>query len=565
MFLQSVTQTANFDYLYLDAFLTPADKTAAIDRALALASTCEADLAVLEEYFEVGNQGFAPANRVSIVVTTIIGPTAFGSNRGYDSNVIFLVPFTGKADGDAAARAVFVAEMAEIMMDYRNQQTGTDTWVPSNSMGEALSTVCEAMIHPEGYYTATVNGGTRVRITQWLNSPTRPDWVTQVEATDKNFVSFGCGIVFIYYMHSQLGFPLGDIITRAGATLAETYANLTGAPTGWEIFIELINAHFPKGTTYHPISDDVFPLPELRTFYDPNPITAGYGGTTQVSADISGKTELVIHLSSDDPALVTVPSSVTIPIGAVSTSVPLQAGVMATPFSMKTTQVRAAYGNESLPITVEIVSPTVASLELSPTAVVCGASSTGTILLDVPSLLGDVVVELTCGAPGFATVPARVPIPQGANSATFLVTTPSILIPFASAHAEVVAMYAGTFVTATLTVESQVVAGIIDSLTLLQPVVVGGETSHGRVTLIEAVPKATVVGLTAVESGGLFPVPENASSVVSVPSLITIPAGRTTAEFPITTKALTPPTTKRTATIIAFAVDAKYEMLTITE
>src|SRR5207247_2257496 len=146
---------------------------------------------------------------------------------------------------------------------------------------------------------------------------------------------------------------------------------------------------------------------------------------------------------------------------------------------------------------------------------------------------GNVVIELFCGAPGFATVPTTVTIPQGATSTDFTITTPAIQIPFSTPRASILAIYRssashpGTSATATLTVQPTVVAGIIKSLTLNPLTVTGGHTSRGTVTLEQAVRTPTLVGLAALDplapGGNQLPLPGNASTVAFVPASITIP------------------------------------------
>src|SRR5262249_19540842 len=166
------------------------------------------------------------------------------------------------------ARAVFVAEMAEVMMDRRNQATGKITWRADNSMGEALSTVCEALLHPEGYYGANLGP----RIATWLNPQVRThppavhyrhNSVEQREPTDGNYASFGCGILFLYYLVSQLGLPLPEVIAKGGATFEEAYRNLTGRSGAWKEFRSLLDLYFPEGLNnfFFPARDNLFPLP----------------------------------------------------------------------------------------------------------------------------------------------------------------------------------------------------------------------------------------------------------------------------------------------------------------
>ena len=461
--MATVTQTTNFIYTYDDT-LSTADQTAAIARANALAASCETDLTTLQGWFSVSG-GLGSSNQITVIITKSIA--GLGWNGGYQTSgktQIKILPFTGATSADAAARAVFVAEMSEVLMSYRNQQTGNPTWIENNSMGEALSTVSEALLHPEGYYTATVGSP---RITSWLNSNPRPNWIDKNESTDKDFVSFGCGIVFIYYLRDQLGYSIGDIITKAGTTLEATYKNLTGNTGGFTALTDFLDLYLPEGTPYGPVSDDLFPLPVLT------------------------------------------------------------------------------------------------SLTFSATSVVCGNTSIATIALDHAYAAGPLTVSLLCADIGFASVPQTVTIPTGAASANFIVTTPSIGIPFQPAQVQVLATLGGSSVGATLMVLPSVVAGTLKALTLFPDNVVGGNSSTGTVTLEEAVPTDTLVGLAAVESGGHLPLPGQGSSVVRVPSSITIAAGRTTGSFRIQSSVLSPPTLTRTATIMAGAVTTKYGQLTV--
>ena len=462
--MATVTQTTNFIYTYDDT-LSTADQTAAIARANALAApaSCEADLTTLQGWFNVSG-GFGSPNQVTVLITKSIA--GLGWNGGYQTGgktQIKILPFTGATSADAAARAVFVAEMSEVLMSYRNQQTPVTTWIANNSMGEALSVVSAGQLHPEGYYTGTVGGP---RITSWLNSPKpRPNWIDSNENTDTDFVSFGCGIVFIYYLRDQLGHSIGDIVTKAGATLEATYKNLTGSTGGFTALTDLLDLYFPEGTSYSPVSDDLFPLPVLT------------------------------------------------------------------------------------------------GLTLSPTSVICGNTSIATVTLDHAYPAGPLTVSLLCSETYFATVPSTVTIPTGASSYSFTVATPSHPISFDPAHVGILASLGGTSVDATLTVLPSVVAGTVQSLTLFPDHVTGGQSTSGSVTLEKAVPTDTLVGLAAVESGRTPFGPQ--SSVVRVPSSITIPAGGTTGSFRIQTSVLSPPTVSRTATIMAGAVTTKFALLTV--
>jgi hypothetical protein len=154
-------------------------------------------------------------------------------------------------------RFVFVAELAEILMQF----TGYG-WGAGNSMGEGLSNLLGALLHPAGYYD-TGNGP---RINSWLNgdsnNPPRKDWVANTENTDKNIFSYGCSILFVNYLVSQLGHPLKDVIRAGGSSLAETYAKVTGKPqsAAYGDINNLLQAHIGSSTTNNLRRDNIFPL-----------------------------------------------------------------------------------------------------------------------------------------------------------------------------------------------------------------------------------------------------------------------------------------------------------------
>jgi len=90
--------------------------------------------------------------------------------------------------------------------------------------------------------------------------------------------------------------------------------------------------------------------------------------------------------------------------------------------------------------------PTVSSLTLSPTGVIGGTPSTGTVTLSGPAPAGGAQVALSSNNSA-ASVPSSVIVPAGATSATFRVNTSIVLI---STSATISASYNSTSRTATL-------------------------------------------------------------------------------------------------------------------
>ena len=155
--------------------------------------------------------------------------------------------------------ALVVAEEAEIFMVLQNRG-----WIAGWSNGEALSRVLAGVLYPNRAWLFSAGQG-------WLNSA-RPDWVTAVDHTDGNSLSYGCGTLFLTWLADQLGHSWPAIV-QAGApntsTLAET-AGLLGVANPWQSFSSLIAADLPPGSNLpsHPTelgqpsepTDDPYPL-----------------------------------------------------------------------------------------------------------------------------------------------------------------------------------------------------------------------------------------------------------------------------------------------------------------
>ena len=226
-------------------------------RAKAVRSSCESDFAQLRAWFK-SSGGFGTKNRV----TVLIDKASDGSNNGYHKgggSSMTITPFNlspNKSLADDGTRAVFVAELTEILMDYQNQQTGTTTWHPRWSDGEGLSRVSAALLYKDAYYQMIH----APFINPWLGLKNRPDFVSKNQKSDVKVDSFGCSILFIYYLYSQLGIDLVSIVSKAGATLDDTYKAVTGKTGGYKAFTDLLAKFYPIADTPYLPFDDPFPL-----------------------------------------------------------------------------------------------------------------------------------------------------------------------------------------------------------------------------------------------------------------------------------------------------------------
>ncbi len=242
-------------------------------RAEAIGQSCESDLAQLEGIFSTSYQ-VGGRNRYATWVHVYAGRGGGASNKGWpeseSAQIAILDGFTPSGPApdnqqvfDSAARFLFIAELSEILMDF----TGYG-WDRRKSSGEALSIVCGTTLYPSGYYRT----GWGPRVNRWLQSIPRQnsDWVSKTEDSDTNWVSFGCGVLFLHYLGSQLGVDLRDIVAAPSGTLAETFNHLTGKPAAnaFSEFRTLVDAHLPTasiGPNGRGVRrDNIFPLRDAK-------------------------------------------------------------------------------------------------------------------------------------------------------------------------------------------------------------------------------------------------------------------------------------------------------------
>jgi hypothetical protein len=261
MAIQNLPASTNFQITYEDSIAN------ADIRAQAVAAVCEHEFTVLTGWFGITG-AFGTADRINVQLD--LPPAGGAWNAGYQSGgqtKIIINPqsaMTNAANAAEIMKMMFVNELVEVFMSYNNQKgANRNSWKANNSDGEALSQLCGIERFRTGHYLAYSSW-----VDQWLQFPTppqlgppRPDWVINPEPTDGNPVSFGCGLLFLYYLKSQLNYSVPQIIQNGGASLTELYKNLTGQSNAWGAFTGLVNAYFPPGNT-----------PPFRTFDDPFPL-----------------------------------------------------------------------------------------------------------------------------------------------------------------------------------------------------------------------------------------------------------------------------------------------------
>lgn len=247
-------------------------------------------------------------------------------------------------------------------------------------------------------------------------------------------------------------------------------------------------------------------------------------GGSQVTGQVNllrpaGASGFSIPIDNSNPtAGDVVPTTVVIAPGqTVGTFVVNTKGVAVTQ-TMTIRALKPGYFNASATLEVRALSFT---LSLDPVTVTGSQSSTGTIQLAAGEVApaGGVTFSLSSSNPAAASVPATVLVPAGQSKATFTVTTSAVTT---DQNVLITATAAGgAQASRTLTVQAP---GII-SLSVQPSTPTGGAVATGTLVLNVAAP-----------SGGLvISLSSSNTSAATVPASVTVPAGQTSASFPVTT------------------------------
>ncbi|WP_438017612.1 lamin tail domain-containing protein [Sorangium sp. So ce315] len=138
-----------------------------------------------------------------------------------------------------------------------------------------------------------------------------------------------------------------------------------------------------------------------------------------VTLSWSAPADTFVAVTSSDPAIEVVGGGVTVPAGATSAPVLLDAVAAAE----EAVTLTAELGDVSLTATVRVLEPAaepaLASLAPVSATVAPGGTVVFTVTLDIPAPSDGAVVELALDPPGAGTLPASVTVPGGQQSATF--------------------------------------------------------------------------------------------------------------------------------------------------
>jgi hypothetical protein len=252
---------------------------------------------------------------------------------------------------------------------------------------------------------------------------------------------------------------------------------------------------------------------------NPTSISAGTSSTATVTlssaAPAGGWT---VNVRAGAPSQVTVPSTVTVPEGAVSASFTISTSVSSSSINCG---IYVSDASSSASSTLNVVGDSITAISLSPTVIGGNSSTTATVTLSGPASNGGWTVNLSAGVPSAVSMPSSVVVPAGATSTTFTINGRQL------ASTYTLGMYASDRNSSKST-SLTVTGDQLTSLTVNPGSVTAGKSTTGTVTVSSPAP----VGGWLVQLTAAVP------SEVTVPSSVLIPAGSTSANFTISTKVM---------------------------
>jgi hypothetical protein len=213
------------------------------------------------------------------------------------------------------------------------------------------------------------------------------------------------------------------------------------------------------GSTVQTVLNVLPPLPPVSLSLSPATVLGG-SGTSIASVLLStfSPGDDTLQVTSSNPAVATVPATVVVPLGSTTGNFSISTSAVTTSTPV-TISVSGGGKTVSAVLTVAPAQQVALStLTLSPSSLVGGAGSVGTVTLASAAPSGGALVTLSSSNTSAARVPATITVPPGATSATFAITTSAVTV---AATATITATGGGVTRTAALTVNPQPPTGTV--------------------------------------------------------------------------------------------------------
>jgi WD40 repeat protein len=249
-----------------------------------------------------------------------------------------------------------------------------------------------------------------------------------------------------------------------------------------------------------------------------SPTTVTGGTTAMGTLTLNGVAPaggLTVSLSSDNSGA-TVPATVVVPASHSIATFPVTTVSLVAPLTVTLT---ASFSSITQTTSFIVSPPSVTALVLSPSTVTGGASSIASVTLGGPAPRGGVAVTLSSGN-STASVPASILVAGGKSTATFTVGTVAVT---SQTTATIMATIGSSGFSAPLTIAPMSLA----SVKVTPSSVKGGQLPIGTVTLTGIAP-----------AGGIVVNLSSSSPYATVPLSVTVAAGKSSATFGMSTKAV---------------------------
>jgi soluble P-type ATPase len=367
---------------------------------------------------------------------------------------------------------------------------------------------------------ASIIGGTSAQI----NISLAPNAVAPTGLTTFTVTSSNSSVVFV--PTNATTSPLGIV---GGMTNLRFKVDTTNVNTTQTVTITANNKSLGSRNVTLTVTPPNTPLSVGSIQMQPQAIFGGDDGSgvvTLATGHVAPVGGAFVALSNNNPNLVSMPTSVTIPAGQTNVSFPYQTNTtgVTTPVSIS-----ASYGGATKTATLTVAAPSqnipISSVTLSPSTVV-GGSNIGvriTVNLASGSPLEGARIMLSSSNPAVVSVPRVIRTNfEGQMSAFADVAAATVAAP---TQVTITATYGSSTQSAVLTVTPPANnAPSIVGLTLNPSSVAGGSSSTGTITLSAAASSPTTVTLSS-----------SSAPIVTVPASVTVPAGATSVNFPVNT------------------------------
>ena len=253
--------TAHYKFQYDNSLQQTTANPAGIEpaRTNAVMAACEGDFNLMSGWF--GNIAVDFNLPAAVNVTQNSGGAAWGLGGG--NLTVTINPGAGVV---SFVRYLLVSEIVEQFM--RAQGLGWYGSGTEGSEGEGLSRFLAARFLAANGFGNPPAGFANSN--SWLSS-TRADFVNNINLTDDGPDAItGCSLLFIYYLFSQLGFSINQIVAAGAPTLGGVYRNLTGdSGDPFPFFKQLMDTALPGTSTITTGNlDDPFPVGMLAFWVD---------------------------------------------------------------------------------------------------------------------------------------------------------------------------------------------------------------------------------------------------------------------------------------------------------